>query len=107
MPISTASPATQRCTVRLRAVTTATSMLSAISTAALTRPPNTEVSPPFSALDTASLSSITTSRSKGVNWPTVRRPETRIKSSSAAYTTAPRTGNSHQAVCKDHIAASP
>ncbi|WP_395405812.1 hypothetical protein ACHMW6_04170 [Pseudoduganella sp. UC29_106] len=45
--------------------------------------PEMDSSPPDSDGDTASLSSMTTSRSKGVNWPTVRLPVRRTMISSA------------------------
>ena len=46
--------------------------------------------------DTDSLSSMTSNKSKGVNCPTVRLPETRINTSKATYTSATRTQGSHQ-----------
>ena len=70
-------------------------IFSTISVHAISSPPETESSPPDRELDTDSLSSITTSRSNGVNWPTVRLPETRTSNSSTQYTITPRTMNSH------------
>ncbi|MNR47736.1 hypothetical protein D3C85_1668770 [compost metagenome] len=59
-------------------------MFRPIRVAAISKPPGMELSPPDSAFDTDSLSSMTTSKSKGVNWPTVRLPATRTITSSSA-----------------------
>ncbi len=69
--------------VWLRDVSQDVAMFMPIMVEARIRPPATESSPPPSEFDTDSLSSITTSRSKGVNWPMVRRPETRTMNSRA------------------------
>ena len=79
-------------------------MFSAISVAALIDPPMSELSPPDSAFDTASLSSITTSRSNGVNCPTVRRPETRTSSINMQNTNAARSTSSHHGTLSSNMA---
>jgi hypothetical protein len=66
--------------------------------------PVKDFSSPLSPFETASLSSITTKRSKGVNWPTVRWPETRTSTSSTPYTSVARSGNSHQGPLSSNMA---
>jgi hypothetical protein len=68
---------------RLRELATAIATSRATRVAPAIRPPGSEPSWPLMEPLTASDSSITTTRSNGVNWPTVRLPLTRTITSKA------------------------